>query len=178
MMYYNSSILKSCIDRRVPPPSKLYWWARAVFAMFGHQKDAKSGKSLFNTNAWTKVKNVLAEMLKGNALDPSGVFFYMQQLDNNGNVLKNKYGMELLTCNRGTNDTENYHKQIVIMHNAWTTRIHMSDCLLDNHDHCLNNNCFKRKHFNFPQVGHYDTWLIDLLQLLVQRNHGILLYPD
>ena len=76
MMYYNSSIFKSYIDRRVPPPFKLYWRARAVFAMFGHRKDAKSGKLLFNANAWTKVKNVLAEMLKGNALDQSGVFLH------------------------------------------------------------------------------------------------------
>ena len=98
MMYYNSSIFKSCIDRRVPPPFKLYWRARAVFAMFGHQKDAKSGKPLFNANAWTKVKNVLAEILKGNTLDPPGVSFYMQQLDICGNMLKNKYSMELLTC--------------------------------------------------------------------------------
>jgi hypothetical protein len=29
-----------------------------------------------------------------------------------------------------------------------------------------------------PEFGHYDTWLIDLLQKLIQQNTGKLLYPD
>jgi hypothetical protein len=28
------------------------------------------------------------------------------------------------------------------------------------------------------RIGHYDTWLIDYLQIIVERNHGVLLYPD
>jgi hypothetical protein len=28
------------------------------------------------------------------------------------------------------------------------------------------------------RIGHYDTWLIDYLQTIVERNHGVLLYPD
>ena len=121
---------------------------------------------------------MLAEILKSNASDLSGVSFYTKQLDNDGNMLKNKYGMELLTCNRGTNNTENYHKQIVTMYNTWITRGPMSDCLLYNHHHHFNHDYSKRKCFKFPQVGHYNTWLIDLLQLLMQRNHRVLLYPD
>jgi hypothetical protein len=29
----------------------------------------------------------------------------------------------------------------------------------------------------FPKIGHYDSWKIDLLQLLVEQNHGKRLYP-
>ena len=29
----------------------------------------------------------------------------------------------------------------------------------------------------FPKAGHYDTWLIDRLQLLVEENHNVHLYP-
>ncbi len=30
----------------------------------------------------------------------------------------------------------------------------------------------------FPRIGHYDTWLIEYLQIIVERNHAVLLYPD
>ena len=29
----------------------------------------------------------------------------------------------------------------------------------------------------YPIIGHYNTWLVDLLQLLVERNHGVTLFP-
>ena len=76
-----------------------------------------------------------------------------------------------------TNDTENYHKQIVSAYATWTTGVEMSDCMLDVHRHRFNHDCAERKRLNFPRIGHYDTWLIDALQLLVQANHGVLLYP-
>jgi hypothetical protein len=28
-----------------------------------------------------------------------------------------------------------------------------------------------------PIIGHFDTWQIDLLQLLVERNHDVTLFP-
>jgi hypothetical protein len=29
----------------------------------------------------------------------------------------------------------------------------------------------------FPKIGHYDTWKIDVLQLIVEKKHGKWLYP-
>ena len=34
----------------------------------------------------------------------------------------------------------------------------------------------EQRHRNFPRFGHYDTWVIDELQLLVERNHNVHLY--
>jgi hypothetical protein len=31
---------------------------------------------------------------------------------------------------------------------------------------------------HFSKIGHYNAWEIDVVQLLVERNHGVLLYPD
>ena len=36
----------------------------------------------------------------------------------------------------------------------------------------------ERLRLGFPRIGHFDTWLIDSLQINVERNHGVLLYPD
>jgi hypothetical protein len=44
--------------------------------------------------------------------------------------------------------------------------------------HRHNHKCSERRRYGFPRIGHYDTWLIDAIQLIVQRNHGVLLYPD
>ena len=54
----------------------------------------------------------------------------------------------------------------------------MSDCLLDTHWHRFNHKFFERKRQNFPIIGHYNTWLIDALQVLVESNHGVILYQD
>ncbi|KAG7346480.1 hypothetical protein IV203_005548 [Nitzschia inconspicua] len=35
----------------------------------------------------------------------------------------------------------------------------------------------QRVYRDFPKVGHYDTWKIDVLQKLVEQNTGKLLYP-
>ena len=61
-MYYHSGIFTSCVDRKVPHPSILYWRVRAVYAMYGPMKDGKSGKTLFNKKALTKAKNVLVDI--------------------------------------------------------------------------------------------------------------------
>jgi hypothetical protein len=29
----------------------------------------------------------------------------------------------------------------------------------------------------YPRIGHYDTWKNDLLQLLVESNHDLMLFP-
>ena len=54
----------------------------------------------------------------------------------------------------------------------------MADALLREFRHRFNHNISERRHRNFPRLGHYDTWLIDHLQLLVERNHNKLLYPS
>jgi hypothetical protein len=44
--------------------------------------------------------------------------------------------------------------------------------------HRYNQHVSEHRRFGFPKIGHSDTWLIDSLQLLVERNHGVLIFPD
>ncbi len=53
----------------------------------------------------------------------------------------------------------------------------MADALLAERRHRFNQRLSQRKRANFPHLGHYDSWLVDHVQQLVQRNHEILLYP-
>ena len=54
----------------------------------------------------------------------------------------------------------------------------MSDKLMAEWRHRYNQRVSERRRVGFPRLGHSDTWLIDSLQLLVERNHGVLLHPE
>ena len=91
---------------------------------------------------------------------------------------KNKYGMEIIECIRGTNRTECFHKNLAVTFGSWHTGVEMSDCLLSERRHRHKQRCAEQRRFGYPKLGHYDTWLIDQLQILVLRNHGRVLYPN
>lgn len=176
-MYYNVKAFRSVVDRRILPPRQLYWRIRAVFVQFGNQVDSKTKKPLFGKEAWKKANNILKEILLGYYSDPPGVSFYYFKTNKKGEVMKNKYGFEMLECNRGTNRTEAIHKAILTIFGTWHTGVEMSDCLLAEMRHRLNHRCSEMRRLDFPKIGHYDTWLVDALQILVMNNHGTLLYP-
>jgi hypothetical protein len=54
----------------------------------------------------------------------------------------------------------------------------MSDVLMAEWHHRYNQHASEQWRLGFPQIGHYDTWLIDYLQIIVEHNHVVLLYPD
>ena len=177
MMYYNPAYFKKAVPRRVLPPSMLYWRVRAVYATYGPVRDATTGKPLFNDAAWKKAKRVLEEILAGHVSDPPGESFYSQKLDCYGEAVSNKHGLPVYSCERGTNSTENYHKQLLTSIGTWSAGTEIADTLRNEHRHRYNQSVSEQKRFGYPQIGHADTWLIDLLQMLVEENHDVLLYP-
>jgi hypothetical protein len=176
--YFSPGLCRDCVDRCVPPPNMLYWRLRAVYALYGHMKDSKTNAPLFNDNAWKKANNVLNEILDGLYSDPPGVQWYTKRLRGDGTVMRNKYGMEMYDCSRGTNRVESYHKELVTTFGSWHTGILMSVVLLSERRHRQNHHCSERRRAGFPRVGHVDTWELEELQSLVYRNHGFLLYPS
>ena len=69
---------------------------------------------------------MLAEILAGFVADPLGVQFYHQSLNAKGEPAFDEHGIPLLDCNRGTNDVENTHKQIVTTFGTWVTGAEMA----------------------------------------------------
>jgi predicted transport protein len=125
---------------------------------------------LFNKAAWKKANNLLKEILLGFYSFPPGFDFYMLQLGEDGLPKTDKYGLQLLHCSRGTNDVENIHKHYATMF-QYTTGIELGDCLLAERRHRHNQRMAELRIPGFPKLGHYDTWKVDCLQLLVERNH-------
>ncbi len=119
----------------------------------------------------------MRDVLNGLYSDPPGLEFYTKRLGRNGQVMKNKYGLDLIECLRGTNRTEAYHKNLAVTFGSWHVGVEMSDCLLAERRHRHNHKCSERRRFGFPVLGHYNTWVVDQLQNLVRENHHTQMFP-
>ncbi|GFH50703.1 hypothetical protein CTEN210_07179 [Chaetoceros tenuissimus] len=83
----------------------------------------------------------------------------------------------MLESMRGSNCTESSHMGLITTFGSWVVGLQMSDCLIQERHHRHNHNVSEMRRSGFPQFGHYDTWLVDVLQMLEERNFGHLLYP-
>ncbi|KAG7354037.1 hypothetical protein IV203_003393 [Nitzschia inconspicua] len=86
------------------------------------------------------------------------------------------HGIPLLRCCQGTNLVECVDRQYntTFRHKAG---IEMGDAQISERRHRHNLDMAQQVYRDFPKVGHYDTWKIDVLQKLVGQNTGKLLYP-
>jgi hypothetical protein len=80
---------------------------------------SKAGKPLFNKKAWKRANSVLREILRGEASDRPGFEFYSRWPDAKGEPKTDKNAIQLLDCNRGTNDVENEQKQCLTTFDTW-----------------------------------------------------------
>ncbi|KAJ1626295.1 hypothetical protein T492DRAFT_878692 [Pavlovales sp. CCMP2436] len=133
---------------RVVPPPSTLYWRVRAVYAVYGPKCDENGKPLFNDAAWGKADNVLREIFAGLASDPPGFLFYKQPL-------ADSHGNALYDCSRGSNHPEAHHKGLVTTFGTWN-----------------------RLRPGFPVLGIYDTWLIDLLQVLVSQNRYVLLFPE
>jgi hypothetical protein len=174
-MYFDVDFFIQCVPRVVLPPSQLYWRVRNAFLMFGYKED--DGKPLFNDRAWKKANNVLKEILAGYASDPPGLTMYLRKLTEKGKEKTNVYGLPVFFCLRGTGLTESHHKQFLQSVGIWQMGIELADAIRQEHRHRYNHRMAERRRAGFPRFGHYDTWLIDEIQSIVEINHNVLVYP-
>ena len=178
MKYFQPHLYDECVERHAPAPKLLYYRVRAVYTLFGNIVDKKTNKPLFNKTAWKKANQVLKEILQGLYSDPPGLNLYTKKKSRDGRtVMKNKYGMELIECIRGTNRVEAYHKHLVPSIRSRNVGVRRADALLSNKRHRHNQPISERRRANFPRLGMFSTWKINQLQQLYLDNHGTILYP-
>ena len=175
-LYFRPGFFCNRVERIALPPRELYWRVRAVFVTFGPKIDSKTGRPLFNKAAWIKANNLLREILLGFYSDPPAFNFYRLRLGTDGGPVVDKYGLQLLHCNRGTNDVENGHKHYHTTF-RYTAGIELGDGLLAERRHRHNLRMAETRIADHPKIGHFNTWLIDKLQILIEKNHGRLLFP-
>ncbi len=67
-------------------------------------------------------------------------------------------------------------KQVEHTFGSWHTGAEMGFALLAIFRHMYTQGVSERRRLGFPRIGHHCTWLIDKIQLLVERNHSALAY--
>ena len=83
----------------VPPPEILFSRVASVIKTFGPLKDSTTGQPLFSEKAWDVTKNILEHIRHGDYSDPPEIPLYFE-------IGKDKHGLTLYRCCRGTNDLE------------------------------------------------------------------------
>ena len=177
-LFYNPKFFLKRVERFVPPPDILYWRVRSVFVVFGDRKDSKTNVPLFrNKKMWDQAQNILNDIEMGYYSDPPGVDFYHYIVKDDGTVKTDKYGIKLLRCTRGTNSVENTHRQYSTTF-RFRAGCELADCLLGERRHRQNEKIARALFDGHPDIGHFDTFLIDKLQNLLERNHKKSLYDS
>ena len=85
----------------------------------------------------------------------------------------NNLGLALLECWRGTSITECVHKQVEHTFGSWHTGSEMGFALLAVFRHMYTQGVSERRRLGFPRIGHFCTWLIDKIQLLVETLESV-----
>ncbi len=119
----------------------------------------------------------MKEILDGFYSDPLGVNLYTKKMKSDGTVMRNKYGMELIECFRGTNRVEAYHKHLHPCVKSKMFGVRLADCLLAEKRHRHNQHIAERRRAGHPIIGHFSLHKIDQLQDLYLENHATVLYP-
>jgi hypothetical protein len=157
-------VLKRC-RRYVPQPAVLEQNIKNVIGQF-EQIDAEL-KTNFRSPRFSKaIDGLLSHVRNGCLSDPPGLNLYLPQG-------KDKYGLTIYHCIRGTNDLEGgIHQKLsmkVQMFNAGERLMH---AMLLYFAHRYNIRASAKYRPLFPAFGHYDTGLIDQLFHIGYRIYG------
>ena len=125
------------VKRCVPPAEILASRVVEVFRMYSPLKDAKTSQPLFNDDSWETARTIMENIKMGYYSDPPGMKFYTF-------VRKDKNGLSIYRCSRGTNNVEGeIHQNIIRRFGSFNA----SPCLAVNllRDYCLSHNLKVRK---------------------------------
>jgi 3'-5' exonuclease len=175
-LYFRPGFFSKRVERTCLPNRHLYFRVRAVIVTFASKLDSKTGRSLFNDEAFKQWNNILNEILLGYYSDPPGHNFYSFDLDSEGAPKVDKYGLKIIRSTRGTSDVENVHRQYATTFDN-VAGVELASALLDERALRHNIHVQKSRVANYPRFGCYDTWLIDKAQNLFRQNHGVQLFP-
>jgi hypothetical protein len=146
-----------------------------VFELFGPRKDSINNKPLFDSRAWILAKQILKDICDGYLSDHPDKSYYRHKMQS-GRISVDKLGLEIIECSRGTNDVENCHKYMARIARPSMMGFELCDAIMSEHRHRVNQKASQRRRPDFPDVGHYDPWLVDGLQNIIEETRGALYY--
>ncbi|GFH55445.1 hypothetical protein CTEN210_11921 [Chaetoceros tenuissimus] len=179
MRYFHRKWVARFVERNVLGPSRLYWRVRIAFETYGPRVDPETNKPLFNKRSWTSARAILKRILQGLYSDPPDLEIYKYQTKPNGEIVYDPVlHMPILKCDRDTNLLENSHKNLTNTFGHYNMGWEFADCLLAERRHRHNHRAAITNRSGYPNIGHYDTWLIDARQNRMIAKYNQLLYPQ
>ncbi|KAG2224491.1 hypothetical protein INT45_010557, partial [Circinella minor] len=141
------------VKRTIPPPEKLYPKVKQLFEIYGPLKCARTGRSLFDNEAWKQSKNILKSIHEGQVSDPPGFSFYFH-------MRKDRDGLPLYRCCRGTNSLEGgIHQNIIRKFGSFGASPELTDAVLADYRLRHNIDVGTINRYGRVHKGHYEPWL-------------------
>ncbi|KAI9488288.1 hypothetical protein BDB00DRAFT_877589 [Zychaea mexicana] len=141
------------VRRVVPPPEELYPTVKKLFETYGPLICARTGRPLFDYDNWRQAKNVLTIIHQGHVSDPPGIPFYFVKG-------KDKDGLTLYRCTRGTNSLEGgIHQNLIRSFGSFGASVELVESALADYRLRHNTNAGSLNRYGRVHDGHYDPWL-------------------
>ncbi|KAI0369360.1 hypothetical protein BV20DRAFT_1113655 [Pilatotrama ljubarskyi] len=148
------------VRRFVPKPDVLHQRIKHVLLTYGPFKDATTGQPLFNDASWQKAVNVLENVRAGYYSDPPGIQLYMV-------CGKDREGLTLYRCVRGTNNVEGgIHQNVIRRFGSFNASPRFAVNLLRDYRLCHNLKVGTLNRTGMPYRGSYDIWMRNRLASL------------
>ena len=160
---FNFRYITKRVRRYIPPCKVLHARVKAVFDFFCDKQDAKTGKTLFGGKDAMKKKDLVLEaLLRGELSDPTEISLYVPEFYPGSNTPKrDKNGLHLWRCIRGTGPAENAHSQYTRAFGQVRAGPMYSCAVLRNHHHRKTIRAAMAHRPGFPQIYHFDIELVD-----------------
>ena len=111
----------------IPPPNELYPVVKQLFDEYGNMRCAKTGRTLFDQEAYRQAENVLKCIARGHVSDPPGISFYFK-------IGSDKNNLPLYRCSRGTNSLEGgVHQNIIRKFISFGASPELADAVLSDY---------------------------------------------
>lgn len=171
-MAFDFDYIKLRVRRRVPPPTVLYNRMRAVYDFFKDKIDSKKNNVLFSKENKHKFECMLELVKQGYASDPTNISLYVPKTDKFGRNMKDKDGLQLYRCTRGTNNLEGLHQFLTTSFGHTVAGPRYSDNLSVILRHHYNWRMSRKNRPGFPKLQHYDGRMIDRINMYYETIYG------
>ncbi|KAG2225628.1 hypothetical protein INT45_012100 [Circinella minor] len=132
-----------------------------LFDEYGNLLCVKTGRTLFDKNAWKQADNMIKAIYEGQISDHPDVPLYYKIGFNK------KAGLSIYCCCRGTNSLEGgVHQDIIRAIGSSGAGLHMADCFLAKYRLRHNIKVGSMNCYQKPHKSHYDLWMIEALLYL------------
>lgn len=160
--------LQKRVRRIIPSSEVLVARLQQVYEIYSEKKDRKNRPLFSSTNKADYLK-IIDHARRGCISDPKDFEIYSEKG-------KDKDGLKMYQCCRGTSIVESYHQKLIAQFSSFNAGPIFADALLSELRHRLSSVAAVNRRGVYDP-GHFDQFLIEKIQILTARLFGESAYP-